>query len=346
MKRVLWCGDPHVTVEDLDDCEQLLWLINAAIASRAPIDMVVFAGDLHHTHSLVHVEVIAFWRRWFQNLGVPIVALKGNHDEPSTNAEGLGPNALMAYKDMPGVLVVDRPIVKDGLGFLPYYASNDLFLQAAQNCLERGAVHTLFCHQTFDGSRYENGAPAIHGVEPDKVPQAFVISGHIHTPQEFAKKIWYPGAPRHRTRSDANSARDIWIMKFSDEGVFQGAEPISTFPSCHEIRHTVIRDGVPVDGYAMDFQLSTLGPPAVPDNVTWYVDLYGDAPTNELLQKILRPSGHLLRTFNTDGPAPRVRESEGVVDSFRKWMSAFRARNGTPPAALLKAAEERLGWRT
>ena len=56
--RLLIVGDPHVTVEELGDCQGLMALIDQTLEADPTIDHVVFLGDLHHNHRLIDVDVM------------------------------------------------------------------------------------------------------------------------------------------------------------------------------------------------------------------------------------------------------------------------------------------------
>jgi hypothetical protein len=341
MFTYLLVGDPHVTVEDLEDCEGLVDCILVALKVEKSVSAVVLMGDLHHNHAIVHVDVIAFWRRAILRIleQVPrVIILRGNHDAPTSGSEA---HALMAYTDMRGVTVVDEPMVIDNIAFMPYMAERDRFVVTARTVSLRDIdpfkTPTLICHQTFDGSRYENGFFAGDGIDPSLIPMAHVISGHIHAPQSFGK-VWYPGAPRWRTVSDANTERAVYAQDFSDDGVPIVARRHSTHLHCRAIWKTTVKNGQVVEGPGLD-------DPRVVAGDQWHVDIYGAADANRTLAAtITRPSTH-VRCFDTDIQAPKVRESEGIDVSFRSFIGSYRPRHETPVAVLEKMAAERFAWK-
>lgn len=349
MQRFLCVGDPHATADELDDCEALADLILKTLEPGG-FAGVIFLGDLHHNHTVVHIDVQDFWRRTFRRIwaerAVRSIVLKGNHDEASTATTLAGPNALQAYLNEPGVQVVDRPMVLHSIGFVPYCGTHELFLEAVNSLNTYGEVHTLVCHQTFDGSRFENGFYTVDGIDPALVPQERIISGHIHEPQEFSK-VWYLGAPRHRTRSDANSPRNLWVLDFDAEGRFAKGHPVSTFPACREIRTTTINPNTPApsfEGYPIVYDPGALGPQACPPNVIWHVDLYETGKELAALRMMFDTGGYRVRCFDTAVPVADVRESTGVEVAFRDWLRTYKAARGTPAEVLLRTAEQRMGW--
>jgi DNA repair exonuclease SbcCD nuclease subunit len=232
--RLLLVGDVHATPEELGDCRRLIDFV-AKTAQENGVDYIVFMGDIYNTHNVMRVEVLAFWKDAFEKLYKicrDVIVLVGNHDYAG---EGLPIHALLAHDTQ--VLVVDKPCNFDlGILFLPYMSSREAFVEACE--YEKAAQSTgptVLCHQTFEGSTYENGMYAPDGVDPNLIPQTTVISGHIHTPQSFGK-VMYIGAPRWRTLSDANVERAIWIYDFDSEGKVIKTKSFDTGTACKRIK--------------------------------------------------------------------------------------------------------------
>lgn len=340
-RRFLVVGDPHATVEDLADCKALVKFIKDVAVGQS-VDIILFLGDLYHTHAMVNVEVMQFWRNSFAELsgdGFRVEVLLGNHDRPGDSSSTA--HALLAHADSDGVEVLDKAFVRRGLGYIPHCATAQEFLFNAHECFVRGAK-TLICHQTFTGCLFENGFVVKDGVDDNLLEAEFVISGHIHAPQMIGK-VWYPGAPRWRTLSDANTDRAIWVVDFDEDGRVFGKASFATSSACREIRHTKITptkwDGHEAAAY------SNKAPNPTDINVEWRVDVEGPQSFCDTWADHHRKLGHKVRTFVTGSASVvRVKESEGVALSFRKWSVNFKAPHSTPAEVLSKVAEERLGW--
>lgn len=323
MQRYLFVGDPHAEPHDLADCLALArYVIRLAREHKATL---VVAGDLYHTHAVIHAEVQYFWWAFYEacrKVGVRAITIKGNHDAPGT--EGSKATALLAHTGQ-CTTVLYGPYVESGLLFCPYGAGAQL--------VEWSGAHpecpTLFCHQTFDGSRYENGFFAGDGVDPNLITQSMVISGHIHEPQAFGK-VWYPGAPRWRTLSDANTDRAVWLLEF-EAGRLVRRTPFDTGAVCRRILQGVDTPGAPLDPDKR---------PAAKD--VYHVTIAG--PRAWLTERRPLFEGWArVRTVCTEARASvRVRESEGVGVAFGKWLDAFQPRHGTAKPVLKKLTEERL----
>jgi DNA repair exonuclease SbcCD nuclease subunit len=323
--RVLYVGDPHATPDSIDEMERLVDYILQTAKKEKP-DVICFLGDQYHTHSIIHLSVLAFWQRAFWRLKLDgcetIMALVGNHDK--AGVKGQTENAMMVHQN---IMVVDKPRELAGILFVPYVHDPAEFVQI---CQAHSSVKTVVCHQTFAGSYFENGFLTPDGVEPNLVPQEQVISGHVHSPQRVGK-VWYPGAPRWRTVSDANTERAIWLVEHAEDGSVVGAKAFPTAGVCRPI-------------YALtDVEDS---PASIPEGASVVVDVHGTAEYVERRKRELE-AGHpgvRIRTFPAAEKVARVRESDGLPVALKKFLGEFTAKNGTPPDELWKLAAERISW--
>lgn len=318
--KVLFVGDIHAVPEELDDCYALRALVEKIVVEQG-VDIVVLLGDSYHTHNIIRAEVMAFYRQWFKEwkLRAKIVALVGNHDYAG---EGHPVHAMMIHEDQ--IKVIDKPCQLGAVLFMPYYSDRVKFVDDANRFPES---RVLVCHQTFVGSRYENGFLAEDGVDVTRIPQDTVISGHIHTPQSF-DHVTYIGAPRWRSLSDANIDRAIWLYDFGPAGNVVSKTPFDTGGVCRQIRYVEITPAEPFDG----------SPDPACD---WRIDVRG--PSDFVAEQKKRFVGFKVRTFITDRQIARVRESEGIGNAFRRYLKDYTPKGGTPLDVLEQMAAERLG---
>lgn len=233
---MLLVGDPHVKPDNLAESEKLLEFIETQ-AIELNEKKLVFLGDLFHTHRIIRMDVERFWIKWATRLGkiAEVVMLVGNHDQPGDDQNEGVMSALDVLKGIPNVTVVDRPMVIGTATYLPHTSSQERFAHWAS---ETNTPY-LFCHQTFDGSEFENGFYAKDGFPVDVVSNfSLVITGHIHKTQEF-KNIWIPGTPRWDSVSDANQEKGIWL--FDEKS--QSKKLISTESVCSKIISIEIKEG-------------------------------------------------------------------------------------------------------
>ena len=322
--RVLLIGDPHVTVEELEDCRRLLELVDKVAVEEKPA-VICFLGDQHHNHAVIRVEVLEFWAKWLlerKSWYFPTWMLVGNHDR-SHDASVPG-NTLRYENENTKATIIDRPKDSGPLRFLPWYAKPDDFVAAA------GDAKVLICHQTIQGARYENGFPAQDGVPEAAVPAHTIISGHIHTPQDFGK-TWYPGAPRWRIASDANVPRHIWSVDFHPEtGKVMDRRAFPTEGVCRARYHFEVREGSDAE----------VPPVSDPSMVT--IALHGSPEFCEQRGAFYRGFGWKVLPFPTRERRHEVRESDGVGVALRKHVETYQPKFGTPPDVLKKLVAERV----
>lgn len=320
---LLLVGDPHVTVDEIPDCNRLIDCILDALTKK-PVKGIVFLGDLHHNHALVRIEVMEFWRKAFRRIkaafpDVTIHTLVGNHDR--SHDYSVKANALQAYD----VKVIEDPTqILPGVVASPWYPDPESFLDAMEGC--RGK--TLICHQTFDGSRYENGFYASDGVKPALVEFETVFSGHIHTPQQF-DKVWYIGAPRWRIASDANIPRFLWALDFDEAGSVVGKQLFSTDDYCRPIWHLVDKEE--------DQLVVKAGGKGI-----LRVDIHGSAAWVDARKAEWEAVGARVATFPIVARSSIVKESEGIPVALAKFVDAWAPRYGTPIEQLKQMVAERI----
>ena len=340
MLKLLHVGDVHAEPHDLADCAALMGFVSEVAEQERP-DHLVLMGDQYHTHSLIHVEVLQFWTsvlEGFKKQGQKVIALVGNHDQSGKDD---GAHAMIAHRN--GAIVVDGPKVLEGILFLPHMTNREAFVEICQKYRPPHAdewvewhnypeIHcvakSLVCHQTFEGSKYENGFYAQDGIDPNLVPQESIVSGHIHTPQILGK-VHYLGASRWRTLSDANTDRAIWLITYSDDGSVVERKPFAV-GVCRKIRHLVDTPETPVEG------------PFDPKD-QWRIDIKGTAEYVEARRKALAAPGIRIRTFPTQVSVEgQIRESEGIGPAFWKYLARFSSSHGSVDA-LTQLVKERIG---
>jgi DNA repair exonuclease SbcCD nuclease subunit len=257
----LFVGDPHAKVSNLDEMSKLINFV-ANQSNKEKYDFVVLAGDLFNDHSLVRLEVALFWKSAIEQLRTSfkkVIILVGNHDlAGSKQMETQLSSIHLVSKDDSSVMVIDKPTNYMDIAFIPYMSSEEDFIKATEELWENGCHNLLICHQTFNGAKYDNGFFAPGGFDLEKIKQGKIISGHIHTFQEF-DKIVYPGTARWDTRSDANQEKGIWDINITDQAFSK--KMISTRDVVTPIIEIVIKEG---DSF-----------PEIPTNGKIYIELIG-----------------------------------------------------------------------
>ena len=195
-----------------------------------------------HTHAVLRMEVIEFWMRWAKKFG-SIVSTKfivGNHDQPGDYQRERNMNSMACLEGISNVYVISTPWISDKTLYIPHMSKQEDFIAAIEWAKGQHANlsdHILICHQTFNGSMYENGFYAKDGFEPSTVLEfKAVICGHIHKQQKFAN-IFYIGTPRWDSVSDANEDKGVWIFEGID------AKFVSTKKVCTPITSILLKEG-------------------------------------------------------------------------------------------------------
>jgi DNA repair exonuclease SbcCD nuclease subunit len=324
--RLLFVGDPHVKPSELEDCERLMEMVKR-VATVEKVDHIVLLGDLFHTHSIIHLEVLDFWTRWLPRLSQKcgVMALVGNHDKSGDNDDPA--HALMSLRNHASV--VDSPTVVENVLFLPYYANQNKLVEAANSSTQ---WKTLVCHATFDGSTYDNGFYAKDALDPNLLNVEHIISGHIHTPQQFGK-VWYPGAPRWQTVSDANIDRHIWVVDF-ENGIPTNKKSYDTSVACLKILNLKDCPNSPLDPETVERLSGT---------AKVCVDVQGPETFIQQRKEIYSRMPVRLRTFRETERGPAVKESEGIQTAFRNFLRSGASGLQTSLEQLEQMAKERLG---
>ncbi len=320
MSKTLYIGDPHATVDALNEMEKFIDFVEGVIVIERP-DKVVFLGDQYHTHSVIHLSVMSFWTDAFRTLVLAgdcashIYAMVGNHD--MSGVSNSRETSMSAHASDVKVLIDPRLI--DGVLYVPYQA----------DICNKYPTKTVVCHQSFAGAAFDNGFYDPHGIDPNLIVQEQIISGHIHKPQSFGK-VWYPGAPRWRTVGDANTQRAIYLVEHDQEGRIVSKKAFDTSVCCRSIH--LLEDRV--------------GSPAVipTGNVNVIVDIYGPKDHVTVRKAELEGTGARVRTFPDTDKVIKVKESDGVAVAFKTFVDNYKTKNGTPPAAIWEMAKERISW--
>lgn len=230
MFNAIFVGDLHAntSASNLEDVGEIFHLLDETIEQDETIQLVCFVGDIFHTHAVIRQEPAFYVRRQFakligkyerQNREIRWVVMAGNHDYST-------PSAVVADNSVRLVLADLVEVVDDYRGtpcyakvgpyaFVPFIGENESFVDV---CSQGDSDDILVCHQTFDGSKYENQHTAPNGVKQNAIPQRLIISGHIHMTQILENehnKVVYIGTPRALNANEVNQCKYIW--KFNPE---------------------------------------------------------------------------------------------------------------------------------
>lgn len=308
--KILRIGDPHIKPSNVEEAEKLMHFIMDVIREQRP-NRVEIMGDLFHTHSIVRLEVLEFWYGWLDVLivdpDIDVYVLVGNHDKGTTDEMAFSAVSVFNYKRREKNLkICEYPRVDGIYAYVSYYHNPQTFIDVANNCAKEGAK-VLVCHQTFDGSKYENGFYAPDGIDPTKLHFDWIISGHIHTTQTLkniatGQTIIYPGTPKWDTASDANEDKGIWMFEHDDAtGAVLSQTLIKTDHVVTKIVHMTWKEG------------EALG--EIPANAKVSIELVGSSAWVEAQRTALKGQ-YPLSSKVTDRAAKKERKVDGNFPEF------------------------------
>lgn len=316
--KILIVGDLHVKRSNLEETKPLL----TRIVNMAPgHDVVIHLGDLYNDHGVVTADVQTVITDFFSQLselsnqrgcGVIIKNLEGNHDQDGDGKH----TSLYVHDKFPnktGIQHIMKPTSFVTLPFamIPYIRDPKKFEDAVYKLLNTDPeLKLVFCHQEFNGAIYENGLYAPHGVDSSLFPNIQFISGHIHKGQEFGN-VWYPGAPRWLTKSDANDQRGIWSIELGPEGMnraFHSSEDI-----CPAFFNIILTEE----------QIKSGNLPKAKKGDKVYVEYIGDNPDS--IKQIQFTYENLSLKNKKVWPikAAHVSESKGIISSVRDYVMSL-----------------------
>lgn len=301
--RILRVGDPHIRPQNISEAERLMEFV-LKIIQGGKVDRLEIMGDLFHTHAVIRLEVLEFWDKWLQAFrdAVETVVLVGNHDMSGDYHSGS--HALSVFKRLQNerLKIVDAPTAIGIFGYVPYIHGEPAFKDAVRAMADSGAK-VLCCHQTFAGSKYDNGFYAKDGINPDDLPFDTIISGHIHKEQIFANgKVDYPGTPKWDTASDANEKKGVWLYEHDDTtGKVISRDMISTEKVC-----TPILAFTWLEGEEM---------PVIPDNAKASIELVGSGDWVSTKKKALKGKAS-VKTKITDRARRVERKPSNSLENF------------------------------
>lgn len=306
MGKIALLGDPHAKISDKHEVEAVIRYI-ISLKRQHIIDDLVILGDLFDTHAIVRLEVWFFWKEMFALLaeafkGSSVDVIMGNHDVPGSK-ELSSISSIGTFKDIfPSINFVEfAPLKRNNILFVPFKFEEDIFVEF---CNKNKDCHTVICHQTFNGAKYDNGMYAPDGFDPSKIPQKNIISGHIHTYSEFGK-VFYPGVARWTSATDAGKQKGIWVVEFQGDGYskqFYSTENIVT-----PMLYTEIREGDDL--------------PCLSEKAKHLVHLIGSSQWVTKTKKKL--PGHKTKTTYTDSFKKRLETRKNTTfEEFIKESSA------------------------
>jgi len=302
LDKFIFVTDLHVTKTNLEESRRfILWL--KGIQEQTGLT-ILFGGDQYHEFGIARVEAVHFWH-WAYSQIKDSISLVGNHD---MNQDGSLTFMTGHNKE---TLVIDvATYLSNGVLLLPFYRKKEDFIEA----INLSPVSRIICHQEFNGCQYENGFYSPYGADPADIPECVeqVISGHIHKTQSFGK-VFYPGNPRHLTKSDIGDKRGITIFDLTS-----GTHEFMETP------HEVCAPFILIELIEGQCDLKTT---KIPESPKVYVDIRGSSKFVKAVLKQI-PDGTKVRSFpESESSEVVVKESEGIQKAFFRYSIDYFNKN-------------------
>jgi hypothetical protein len=189
----------------------------------------ITGGDEFHTPGLtgtldvaVSMAVIDVEAE-FDELGIPIVKLVGNHDQSTRSGEA---HALAGFKGA-NLRVAEIPTWYDldqlWVLAIPYSRDPEVIRAALSARVQVGLAPPILTvvHYEMDGAVVETGWRVTSPVTHENLPTyGWVWFGHHHTHQMWTKRTGVIGTPLQHTRSDEGSSKGFIVVDL-DKNTFK-----------------------------------------------------------------------------------------------------------------------------
>ncbi len=228
MATVLFIGDPHIKVENIETVNKFQDFLDKTLKENE-VDFVVVGGDLLHTHERLHTLALNRAIEFLEKLSQThqVYCLVGNHDMIN-NQQFLSKNHWMTCLEKANnrIRIIDKAvsISHNDIQFtlVPYVAPGR-FVEAmeASGVSNWKESRVIFAHQEFKGCKM-GAIVSEHGDVWDE-DSPMVVSGHIHDNQRPQDNIYYPGAPIQHSYGDAGD-NVVVLVKVDEEVSFHEIE--------------------------------------------------------------------------------------------------------------------------
>jgi len=197
--KILAVGDTHARTKRICEYYKLTDEI-IRIAKKQKPDIIVLLGDDLHNHSIVHsIQLKAVTELIMQLSEIAhVYKIIGNHEIISPQNFLEEDHHFHSFKCVKNVTIVDKPVVRDNLLFVPFVPQRR-FNEAIKN-IDLNNIRIIFAHQEFVGVKTNGDHESSCGDSYD-IENPTIVSGHIHLKQSF-NNIHYVGAPVQTTFAD------------------------------------------------------------------------------------------------------------------------------------------------
>jgi exonuclease SbcD len=244
----------HLTGDQSHALDQIV-----RIAEEERVDVVIVAGDLYD-RAVPPPEAVALldriWQRLTLELGIPVVAIPGNHDSATRIGYGAALLARAGLHLRADFESATRPIAIGGVDLfaLPFAEPSEVrawssdpevrdHASAMRACIGRmrphfqaGRPRLLVAHAFVAGMHSsESERPLSVGGAGTVPADAFVdfdyvALGHLHAPQRVSDLCVYSGSPLKYSFSESDDIKSVLVGEITDTGVVSPPRAIPIQP--------------------------------------------------------------------------------------------------------------------
>lgn len=160
----------------------------AEYAIRSEINIIVIAGDIFHTKSVIHALAQMFLLNYVRDYQDSIIfyAIDGNHDCSLKSGDGV--SALHCLDNEPNVYMFHKPKQVDNILFVPWNP------KTMKQDIMKGEAEYLISHLGLDEAELSSGISIVSDIKlRDLQRYKKCILGHYHKPQELGNVV-IPGS--------------------------------------------------------------------------------------------------------------------------------------------------------
>jgi hypothetical protein len=202
MAKFTVIGDLHLTHSNMYKAEKLFNIVESL---QNPC---IWLGDELHKRGYIEANCLNMLFNYFENSKLEHLILIGNHTWTDANCTE---HSLQTLKALKSVTIVDRPLQRGKVLFIPFQRNLDDF----RRITEDSNAEYLFFHQGISGFDYGNGFIA-ENEAPLEALKGFklAVGGHFH---KFQTKdnLLYLGSPFSHNFGESNQIKYLGI--FDDE---------------------------------------------------------------------------------------------------------------------------------
>jgi len=199
MAKFTVIGDLHLTQSNMYKAEKLFNIVESL---QNPC---IWLGDELHKRGYIEANCLNMLFNYFENSKLEHLILIGNHTWTDANCTE---HSLQTLKALKSVTIVDRPLQRGKVLFIPFQRNLDDF----RRITEDSNAEYLFFHQGISGFDYGNGFIA-ENEAPLEALKSFklAIGGHFHAFQSKDNLI-YLGSPFSHNFGESNQIKYLGIF--------------------------------------------------------------------------------------------------------------------------------------